>query len=1084
MNIKTCLAILVLMVVSTAGVYGAEASRNVFAQHNFPSTNKLRFGITEAGWMPFIGADEQNRLIGISGDITRDFSRKHNIDLELVKYPNFPELMEALVSREIDFASDIVPTVARQRDYAFTKHYLKSHQGIITHQNSQNLSSLDELDGKTVAIETGFFRVKEMREQHPEISLILVDATEEALRLISNKKADAYVGNLEVANYLISRELIPNLRVATTLQQQTKTLSFAVRPDNLALVNLLDKYLAESVNADAIAGLRLKWELGNFQPVARYQELLNRTMLSISLIVIVFAVLIFWIRKMRAMIVERNKVQEQLESSKRDLVHILDSIHQGLVKIDANHQISYVNKKAYSYFGMNPGRVENKEFLQLAEEQMDRFELPRELRTKAYEVVNNNIYAEFRLRNDISVIDICHLPLKNGEALVIYTDVTKRVFDEEALHRETQKASAAAEAKSNFLANMSHEIRTPLNGVLGMLEILEYSELNLEQRRYVGEVRGSANSLLTIINDILDFSKLEAGEMKLSLREGSILHSVEKVCSTLAPLALRKGLKFYLDVDPDIATVIHFDDTRLEQILFNLIGNAIKFTSNGFISLRVELESEQESLQRISFSVKDTGVGIEPSKLTTLFSPFIQAEENTNRRFGGTGLGLSICKKIADAMDAELTIDSQKSIGTEARFSVLLRKSFRDVDKTLDLRGIKFNVCTTDQHVNGTISRYLINSGADVREYEFSDLLHMINQEENDSICIVNQSVWSNKLIQEILIERAYPVINLITEPTINSLESRDSYIELQTNPLSKSLFENVVRYILGLSILECTPSDNEITEVKALKTISDAIIDNELILLVEDHAINREVLLKQLNLLGLTVEIAKDGIQGLRAWETDRYRLIIADCHMPEMDGYDMIRNIRMRENEGQHIPIIALTASALEGEREKCLSAGADDYIAKPANIAQLKSLLSRWMKSEVSIAGTSIDVESVVVERVNENVYEQVNLGPDRKALLELFSEVELRGLIADFSQTIEEDSCDLNEAVFFMNRLNLKKYAHRIKSACRAVYVDQIARVAEKIELNADSGDWDDLQVIVNKFNALVDRLKFVIQEEFV
>jgi|GEM_PF-4590563 len=973
---KACnLVIWVLLVMTLQNTYAQEtftnANLNIKNDENLRNSIKtLRFGITDSGWMPFIGTNKKNGLIGISGDLVNDLSLFYGIDIKVVKYQNFSELTKALSKGDIDFASDFVSTKARRKSVAFTKSYTNSHLGIITHQTNTSYSSLEALKGKTIVIEKGFYLVKELSRNHPDIKLLEVNSTKDALRLVSAKNADAYIGNLEVANFLINDEFLSNLTVTTTLLHQTKSLSFAVRPGYEVLVSLLDNYLASAITNVVITDLRLKWELEHIEPVDNDQSMFKRMIFVISLSIFIFVVLAYWLRKMLLINDERNKLQGVLKSNKRDLEHILDSMYLGLVKIDANHKISYFNKKACRYFRFDS---EDIEFLDLAERQMESFNLPRTMRIKIYEIVKQNLNGEYRLRNEKIVLDVCHQPLINSEALVTYTDVTQRVLEEEALHIEIEKAEASSHVKEKIITSVSHKVGAPLNDIIEMLEALDRSALSLEQKRYVGELNSSAKLLLVIINDIKDFSKLEANEIKLSLQDGSITHSVEAVCATLAPQALKKGLKFYLDIDPDIAQNIYFDATHLELILYNLVDNAIKFTPSGSVFINVELDGECGSTQHIFFSVKDTGVGIEPTKLALLFSPPVDSSNNEKQRAVRVGLGLPLCEQIADAMEADLSVDSPESVGTEVKMTVALNRSLTIFNDPHDFKGIKFNLCCMDRHIKDTVHKYLVSWGGTVELYDLTELPHKIKQFESNSICIFNESVWSNNLIKTTLLERNCLVINLITEPEISFFQNRDNYVELLTNPLLKSQFEMVIRYLLDFSTI-IDDTDKMESEVAKLEYKEETITNGELILLVEDNDSYRKILLKRLHFLGFNVDTAEDGIQGLRAWETGRYRLILTACFMPDMDGYDMTTQIRMRENEVSRIPIIALTSIAIESERKKYLSAGADEYITKPANIEQLRLRLGHWIMTD----GNEID--KIGNEVIIPNNYEGFNLGPD--------------------------------------------------------------------------------------------------------
>lgn len=1039
----------------------------------------LRLGVTKSGWMPFIGKGEESPLQGISGTVIDDFSRSAGVDITLVPYNNFEQLLAALESKEVDFISDVFATPQRTKQFRFTQTYLNIHEGIITHTESSPLFSLEELANKKVVVERGFYRADQLTEQHPDIRLLPVSSTEDALRQVSEGSADAYVGNLEVANYLIGSQLIPNLHVTTALQTEVKGLAFAVRQDLPALEQALNHFIEAGEKLHYFDQLRVKWTSHSYNSVNSYRTLVTHTGYAALGLSAALLLIFYWVFRIRRALRQRDRAWQKLAEKQADFQLILDNINQGVIRSDAKRRICFLNQPSYIDFNLKPDQIDQLDLYSLAELQLPEIALPKQQRQQLHQAISDNQPFQLKLKGAKKTLDLQYQPLPDGGSLITYSDISEQVAHEQALYEARLTAEQAAHTKAHFLANMSHEIRTPMNGILGMLELLEHGDLKLEQRRNLTEIRQSAEALLVIINDILDFSKLDEGEMRLNPQPANLTCSLERVCGNLGILAGKKGLKFYLDIQPEIASQLVFDAVRIEQILTNLIGNAIKFTLNGFILVQVKLVKVLGTLQLIEFSVQDSGVGIEEDDLKRLFTPFQQADAGTNRQFGGTGLGLSICKKLAQAMDARIELKSQPGQGTRADFCLPLEVAQTDCLPTRPLSGVHFNLCCTEQMVSESVEHQLRHLGASIRRLTPEDLPHILRQEEKDSICILNNPVWCRNEVREFLTERALPVINLITEPYLNSLDTCENYFEISGNPLFSTQLITVIDQILGRDPV--LPEDpNQPLPRKSAKNIDQAEQDHELILLVEDHATNRLVLLQQLNLLGYTAEVVCNGREGLNAWKSGRFQMIVTDCHMPQLDGYDMTRAIRMAEPTGTRIPVIALTASVLEGEKEKCLAAGMDDYITKPANLDSLRSMLNRWFP--LATGKPSMDAESpttpctgpIATETLSDNKH-----AFDCTHLSEFFEPKALNALLRDYSRSTQKDWQALLGAYSARKLEQVKYFAHRIKGASRTIYAEAVAETAEKVEYAARDEQWSEVERLQDelkqRLTSLLERL---------
>jgi signal transduction histidine kinase/CheY-like chemotaxis protein len=476
-------------------------------------------------------------------------------------------------------------------------------------------------------------------------------------------------------------------------------------------------------------------------------------------------------------------------------------------------------------------------------------------------------------------------------------DLARRLqvaYDEARLARDAaidaqREAESANQAKSTFLATVSHEIRTPMNGVLGMIDVLERTQLSVEQREALGTVRYSASALLRIIDDILDFSKIEAGRLDLEQIELSAVELIEGAAETLAPQAAAKGLSLVAYVAADVPDRVIGDPLRLQQILFNLLGNAIKFTETG--SVRVSLESAGESMLRIK--VADTGIGLTDEQRGRLFQPFVQADSSTTRRFGGTGLGLSIVRRLAEAMDGSVEILSEPGVGSTFIVTVRLGEAPPAIRIDPTLRGLSLAVSLPDAEEACAIARYLGDAGA--------------------TVAIDPDRSFAGICIEGLGIEIALP------------------------RPWRRDALVRAVARAAGRAADVAVPVPSHATPL------------NGRVLVVDDNSVNRKILARQLELAGASTDSASGGEEALELWHKGGYDLVLADLQMPTMDGFELARRIRASEaaERRPRTPILAVTASTLEDQEQKSRAVGMDGFITKPIGIEQLKATLDVWLK-----------------------------------------------------------------------------------------------------------------------------------------
>lgn len=886
---------------------------------------------------------------GLTIDLIKTIQEKLGVTFEPIPVTSWFDASTKLRNDEIHLLPTLSEFQAKSHNLYTSNRYHVSPWVILTKADKDITFEQIFTENLKLADFSGVLTNKQISLKFPKANILNTQDIEHSISLIKSGEADFMFSLLPNIYPWLQGQNAGKFKIINNLTaDQNVDIHFGSTEKNKVLLNIINKVLNE-IGKNQLEKLNQKWSKVNIKQSTDLQDLLFYIFIASVLVVIVIFSILYWNRTLQLQVTQRTKAEQRATKAECELNSVTDAIPGAVTQFSINekHQLefSYLSRGIERFCPFSQSQImASPELFFSAIIPEDRDKLIETKRISASE--GTEIDVEFRASFDKNSLDWLHItafPTKINNKRIwngVLLNINERKQQEFALSKAKVAAEQADKAKSRFLAMMSHEIRTPLSGIIGMIELFSLSSLTKNQLNDLNAIDNSANNLLHILNDVLDHSKMETGEFNVENIECDLLELSENIIKHHAHTAASKGLSLYLDFDPKLNHKIVTDPMRLLQILNNLVSNAIKFTKMGHVTLSLEQTLLNETEQTICFSIKDTGIGISPNDQRKLFTPFVQAQDSTSRQYGGTGLGLAICKMLAERLGGEIIINSILGKGTEFSFNLTL-EYIDEIFAPHINQDLPFVLIDKNNRASRKIINYFSNWKIPLVSLPFN----------NHNIEKFKATLPQGKCIficDELIISQN----NLIAENT------QSIWVELSKRNFSPEPGKHIISTapLLITSLIETlnqaqNERNDELYEIVSFDEIvpteqlsrHQAEHNGKLILVAEDHPTNQMVIKRQLEKLNYYADFVDDGVQALQAISKNSYGLLLTDCHMPHLDGYELTKTLRSQSNQ---IPIVALTANALTGESAHCVSLGMNDFLTKPVSINLLKQVIEKFL------------------------------------------------------------------------------------------------------------------------------------------
>ena len=899
---------------------------------------------------PFNYFDKADQFHGMAADYLKIISERIGVKLKIQPNLPWPEVLKRSREHDIDLISCIAKSPERERFLSFSQPYLSSPLVIFVQQNAPYIGGLQDLKGKKVALIKKGVTYDWLQRDNIAIVPHFIKTPLDGLKAVSLGTADAFIGNLAASSHMVEKEGLSNIKIAAPTAYEDYQLFMGVRKDWPELVNIINKVL-NSMTQDEKIRISRKWISLKKESVIDY-ALVWKIALGMGSVIIVIIIWAFQVQRQKSALQKSEKrFRAYFEHGQIGLA----VIHPHTGWLEANQRLQfllgYTLEELKNTTTTNITHPDDRDtdatlFEQMIAGKLDQYNLDKRLIHKDGTIVHTNLSVSC-IRGEKSRIELI---------LVSILDITERKRMENDLIDARDRAEEATIAKGDFLANMSHEIRTPMNAIMGMTHLCLQTELSPKQQDYLNKAHASATSLLGLINDILDFSKIEAGKLDIELVDFSLDSVLDNVSTLISAKAQEKELEFLFQIAPDVPKFLIGDPLRLGQILINLANNAVKFTKEGEVVINIALKQKFVDRVTLQFTVRDTGIGLFEEQIAKLFQSFSQADTSTTRRFGGTGLGLTISKRLVKMMNGEIWVESEPGKGSSFIFTATLAtqsvKKQSNLVLAAELKGLRVLVVDDNATSRQIFKEILESFSFDVSlAYTGGKALDALSSATTPFDLVLMDwkmpgmnGVETSRQIKHSLKIPHLPKIIMCTSHGREEVMQQAADLNLDgflIKPVNPSVLLDTILEVFGQATSDETPKNtfqpvtpDELNRIRGAR-----------ILLVEDNEINQQVAQELLESQGLYVEIANNGQEGVDSLKTANYDLVLMDIQMPVMGGYEAAQNIRLLP-EFKNLPIVAMTANAMVGDREKALDAGMNDHIAKPIDPKHLYSALLQFI------------------------------------------------------------------------------------------------------------------------------------------